>query len=145
MWLESPAFQEELVKSPTIHDFADPILHNIIKDIFAWVYLVSTEQIANRMSLGIIEIGYNSSEMDRDRYSGNCLFNIEANNGEEEEVQKKILCAHSSLWDTLRRRWTSHFALVGMYARRSLKNERERKLWLKKLRLVTSEFLIPPI
>ena len=43
------------------------------------------------MSLQIIEIGYNSSEMDRDRYSGNCLFKVEAGNGEEEEVQKKIL------------------------------------------------------
>ena len=97
VWLEPPAFQEELVKSPTIHNFADPILHNIVvKDIFAWVYLVSTEQITNRMSLQIIEIGYNSSEMDRDRYSGNCLFKIEAGNGEEEEEQKKIL------WDTLR-------------------------------------------
>ena len=46
VWLEPPAFQEELVKSPTFHNFADPILHNIvIKDIFAWVYLVNTEQI----------------------------------------------------------------------------------------------------
>ena len=93
LWLEPPAFQEELVKSPTFHNFADPILHNIVvKDIFAWVYLVSTEQIINRMSLQIIDIGYNSSEMDRDRYSGNCLFKVEADNGEEEEEEKKILC-----------------------------------------------------
>ena len=63
MWLEPPAFQEELVKSPTFHNFADPIMHNIVKDIFAWVYLVSTEQITNRMSLQIIEIGYNNSKM----------------------------------------------------------------------------------
>ena len=28
--------------------------------------------------------------MDKDRYSGNCLFKVEAGNGEEE--QKKILC-----------------------------------------------------
>ena len=82
VWLEPPAFQEELVKSPTFHNFSDPILHNIvINDIFAWVYLVSTEQIRNRVSLEIIGIGYNSSEMDRDQYSGNCLFNIEADNG----------------------------------------------------------------
>ena len=55
MRLEPPAFQEE---SPTFHNFADPILHNIvIKDIFAWVYLVSTEQITNRVSLEIIGIG----------------------------------------------------------------------------------------
>ena len=71
---------------------ADPILHNIvIKDIFAGVYLVNTEQITNRVSLGIIGIGCNSSEMDRDRYSGN----VEADNGggeEEEEEQKNILC-----------------------------------------------------
>ena len=61
VWLEPPAFQEELVKSPTFHNFADPIMHSIVvKDIFAWVYLVSTEQITNRMSLQIIEIGYNS-------------------------------------------------------------------------------------
>ena len=67
MWLEHLAFQEELVKSPTFHNFADPILHNIVvKDIFAWVYLVSTEQITNRISLQIIEIGYNSSVLDRD-------------------------------------------------------------------------------
>ena len=33
------------------------------------------------MSLQIIEIGYNSQEMDRDRYSGNCLFKVEAGNG----------------------------------------------------------------
>ena len=92
MWLEPPAFQEELVKSPTFA-FADPILHNIVvKDIFVWVYLVSTEQITNLASLEIIGIGYNSSEMDRDRYSGNCLFKVEAGNGEEEEEQKMILC-----------------------------------------------------
>ena len=73
MWLEPPAFQEELVKSPTFHNFADPILHNIVvKDIFAWVYLVNSEQITNRVSLEIIEIGCDSLEMDRDRYSGNC-------------------------------------------------------------------------
>ena len=90
VWLEPPAFQEE---SPTFHNFADPILHNIvINDIFAWVYLVSTEQITNRVSLEIIGIGYNSSEMDRDRYSGNCLFKVEADNEKEEEEQKKILC-----------------------------------------------------
>ena len=79
MWLEPLAFQEKLVKSPTFHNFADPNLPNIvIKDIFAWVYLVSIEQITNRVSLEIIGIGYNSSEMDRDRYSGNCLFKVEA-------------------------------------------------------------------
>ena len=42
VWLESPTFQEKLIKSPTFHNFADPILHNIVvKDIFAWapVYL----------------------------------------------------------------------------------------------------------
>ena len=43
------------VKSPTFHNFADPILHNIVvKDIFAWLYLVSTEQITNRVGLEII-------------------------------------------------------------------------------------------
>ena len=89
MWLEPPAFQEELVKSPTFHNFADPILHNIVvKDIFAWVYLVSTERITNRASLEIIEIGYSSSEMYRDRYSGNCLFKVVAGNG----VEEMILC-----------------------------------------------------
>ena len=57
-----------------------------------WVYLVSTEQITNRVSLEIIGIDYNSSKMDGDRYSGNCLFKVEADNGEEEEEQKnKIL------------------------------------------------------
>ena len=77
VWLEPPAFQEELVKSPTSHNFVGPILHNIVvTDIFAWFYLVSTEQITNRMSLQIIEIGYSSSEMDRGRYSGNCLFKM---------------------------------------------------------------------
>ena len=82
------AFQGELVIVPIFHNFADPILHNIlIKDIFAWVYLVSTEQITNRVSLEIIGIGYNSSEMDKDRYTGNCLFQ-EAGNVEEEEEQK---------------------------------------------------------
>ena len=58
VWLVPLAFQEKLVKSPTSHNFADPILHNIVvKDIFAWVYLVSTEQITNRVSWQIIEIG----------------------------------------------------------------------------------------
>ena len=72
---------------------ADTILRNIVvKDLFAWVYLVSTEQITNRMSFQIIEIGYNSSKMDRDRYSGNCLFKVEAGNGEEEEELKTVLC-----------------------------------------------------
>ena len=90
VWVEPSAFQEELVKSPTFHNFADPILHNIVvKDIFAWVYLVSTEQITNRVSLEIIGIGYNSSEMDRDRYSGNCPFKVEAGNGEEAMGRRK--------------------------------------------------------
>ena len=101
MWLAPPAFQG---LSPTFHNFADPILHNIvIKDIFAWVYLISTEQITNRVSLEIIGIGYNSSEMDRDRYSGNFLLKVEADDGEEEEEQKKILCGggtpHRSLYE----------------------------------------------
>ena len=39
------------MKSPTFHNFADPILHSIVvKDIFAWVCIVSTEQITNRVS-----------------------------------------------------------------------------------------------
>ena len=116
VWLEPPAFQEELVKSPTFLNFADPILHNIvIKDTFTWVYLVSTERITNRVSLEIIGIGYNSLEMDRDRYSGNCLFNIEADHGEE---------GHRT---QLPRRYPERcFALIGMYAWRSLKtNEKE--------------------
>ena len=93
VWLGPPAFLEELVKSSTYHNFADPILHNIVvKYIFAWVYLVSTDQITNQVSLEIIGIGNNSSEMDRDRYSGNCLFKVEACNGEEEEEQKKVWC-----------------------------------------------------
>ena len=83
VWWEPPAFQEELAKSPTLNKFADPILHNIvIKNIFAGVYLVSTEQITNRVSLEMTGIGYNSSEMARDGYSGNCLFKIEADDGE---------------------------------------------------------------
>ena len=140
VWLEPPAFQEKLVKPPTFHNFTDPILHNIvIKDIFAWVYLVSTEQITNRVSL---EIGYNSSEMDRDQYSGNCLFNIEADKGEEEEVHGGGGGHPTQLPLRYPER---HFALVGMYARRSLKNERKIKLYnSQKLRLVTLEFLIPP-
>ena len=73
------------------HNFADPIMHNIVvKDIFAWVYLVSTEHITNRMSLQIIEIGYHSQEMDRDQYSGNFLFKVEA--GEWGGGTEKILC-----------------------------------------------------
>ena len=41
MWLEPLAFQEELVKSLTFHNFADPILHNIVvKDVFAWVSVI---------------------------------------------------------------------------------------------------------
>ena len=77
-----PFFWRNWLNLP-LHNFADPILHNIdIKNIFAWVYLVSTEQITNRVSLEIIGIGYNSSEMDINRYSGNCLFKVEAENGE---------------------------------------------------------------
>ena len=67
--------------------------------------------------------------MDRDQYSGNCLFNIEADNGGGGRgTEKDFVCRR--------------FALVGMYARRSLRNERERKcLTQKKLRLMTSEFV----
>ena len=68
---------------PTFHNLADHILHNIvIKDIFA---------------------NYKPGDYSNwlQQYSGGCLFNIEADNGEEEEVQKKILFAggtpHSSL------------------------------------------------
>ena len=35
VWLEPPAFQEELVKCPTFHNFADPIMHNIVVKIFS--------------------------------------------------------------------------------------------------------------
>ena len=38
--------------------------------------------------------------MDRDRYSGNCLFKVEAGNGEDE--QKNILCLGGPHTDTLR-------------------------------------------
>ena len=111
VWLEPPAFQEELVKSPTFDNSADPILRNIvIKDIFAWVYLVSTGQITNRASLEIIGIGYNSSEMDRDQYSGNCLFNnIEEDNGRGGEVQKKILCTIYANEDIHKRTYTKMY------------------------------------
>ena len=113
-WLEPLVFQEELVKSPTFHNFADPILDDIVvKDVYAWVYLVNTEQITNRASLQIIEIGYNGSVMDR------YLFNVEVGNWEVAEEQKTILCgggaAHTAL--SMRypeRRWTSPFALIGM-------------------------------
>ena len=64
VWLDPLAFQEELGKSPTFHNFADPILDDIFfKYVFAWVYLVNTEQITNQMSLQIIDIGL---VMDRD-------------------------------------------------------------------------------
>ena len=77
VWLEPPAFEEELVKYPTFLNFADPILHNnVVKDIFAWVY-----RVGFRVSLEIIGIGYKSSEMDSDRYSGKCLFKVEADTG----------------------------------------------------------------
>ena len=36
--------------------------------------------------------------MDRDRYSGNCLFKVEADNGEgeeEEEEWEKVLCGET--------------------------------------------------
>ena len=36
-------------------------MHKIVgKDVFVWVYLVSSEHMTNRMSLQIIEIGYHS-------------------------------------------------------------------------------------
>ena len=82
----------ELVKSPTFHNFADPILHNIVvKDIFAWVYLVSTEHITNRMSklLKLATTVWKWIEIDIPVVVC-CLFKVEAGNGEEE--QKKILC-----------------------------------------------------
>ena len=60
--------------------------------IFSLEFISLVQQITNRVSLEIIGIGYNSSEMDRDRYSDNCLFKVEAGNGEEEEEQKMILC-----------------------------------------------------
>ena len=134
MWLEPPAFQEELVKSSTFHNFAGPILHNIVvKDIFAWVYLVSTEQITNRMSFQIIEISYNSSEMDRYRYSGNCLFKVEAGNGEEEEEQKKILCGggggctpHSALYEILWETTNLPLSLACVFGEALKTNEKER-------------------
>ena len=50
MWLEPPAFQEELVKSPTFHNFADPIMHNmVVKDHFAWMSLqiIEMDEIGN--------------------------------------------------------------------------------------------------
>ena len=66
--------------------------------------------------------------MDRNQYSNNCLFNIEADNGEEEEVQKKILFAGGHPTQLPLRYHERRFALVGMYARRKLKNERKIKL-----------------
>ena len=149
MWLEPPAFQEELVKSPTFHNFADPILHNIvIKDIFDWVYLVSTEKITNRVSLEIIGIGYKCSEMDKDRYSGNYLFKVEAGNKEEEEEQNKILCGggggqNSSLRDTLKDDEPPALLSLACMLREALKTSEKEIYMTQKLRLVTSEFLIP--
>ena len=112
VWLDPPAFQEELAKSPTFHNFAAPILHNIVvKDIFVWDYLVSTEQITNWVSLEIIGIGCNSSEMDRDRYSGNCLFKVEVDNGEARRRKRnrkrsskkslKFFIPHPPSWDVI--------------------------------------------
>ena len=42
------------------------------------------------MSLEIIGIGYNSSEMDIDRYSGNSLFKVEAGNGRRKMNRKRF-------------------------------------------------------
>ena len=136
VWLEPLAFQEELVISPTFHNFADPILHNnVVKDIFAWVYLVSTEEITNRMSLQIIEIGYNSSVMDRHWYSGNYLFNVDVGNWEEEEEQKTILCGGGGGGEAPHTHWH-------VCSEKPLKRMK-KKVMTPKLRLVTSEFLIP--
>ena len=134
VWLEPHAFQEDLVKSSSFHNFADPILDDIVvKDVFAWVYLVNIEQITNRMSLQITEIGYNGSVMDRDWYSGNYLFNVEVGNWEGEEEQKTILCergehlAQLSPWDTLRDdEPPALLSLACMFGEALKTNEKER-------------------
>ena len=45
--------------------------------------------------------------MDRDRYSGNCLFNVEAGNEEEEKEQKKVLCVTITVLKTTYKKKTS--------------------------------------
>ena len=143
VWLEPPAFQEELVISPTFHNLTYPILHTmVIKDIFAWVYLVSIEQLTNRVNLEMIGIGWNSSEMDRDRYSGNCLFKVEAQWGRRKRNRKWFFVEGEpqtarSTWDTLRDDEPPALLSMTCMLREALKTN-------EKLRLVTSEFLIPP-
>ena len=101
MWLEPPAFQEEL-NLPLFTILLIPFCITLLLKIFSLGFISLAEQITNRVSWEIIGIGCNSSEMDRDRYSGNCLFKVEAYN-EEEEEQKKVLCGgsipHSSLYE----------------------------------------------
>ena len=144
VWLEPPAFQEE---SPTFHNFGDPILHNIvIKDIFALVYLVSTEQITGRV-WKLLELATTVRKWIEIDIPAIVCSKLRQTMGRRKR-NRKIFCVEgaphrASSMRYSERRWTSRFALIGIYVRRSIKNEWKRKLWLKKLRLVTSEFLIP--
>ena len=54
----------------------------LLKIFFACVFLVSTEANYKPGEFGkLLESATNSLEMDRDRYPGNCLFKVEADNG----------------------------------------------------------------
>ena len=96
------------------------------------------------MSLEIIGIGYNSSIMDRD-----CLFKVEADNGEEEEEQKNILSGGGNptqlpLCDILiDDRPPALLSLACMFGEALKTNEKESYM-TRKLILVTSKFLISP-
>ena len=79
--------------------------------------------------------------MDRDRYSGNFLFKVEAGNGEED--QKNILClgglhtAPSEL-DTLRDDEPPALLSLACMFGEALKTNEKESYMTQKLRLVTS-------
>ena len=84
--------------------------------------------------------------MERDRYSGNCLFKVDAGNGEEEQKTISVEGGGPHTAPSMRyseRRWTSRFAVIGMYVRRSLNNEWKRKLYDSKIEINDIGILIP--
>ena len=104
--LEPPAFQEELIKCPTFHNFADPILHNIVvKNIFAWVYLVSTEQIANRGVWKLLELATTDRKWIEIDIPAILCSKLRQAMGRRKR-NRKIFCAEGSslyeiLWETM--------------------------------------------
>ena len=107
VWLEPPAFQEELVKPPTFHNFADPILHNIvIKDIFAWFISLVQSKLQTGRVWKLLKLATTVQKWIEINIPAIVCSILRQTVGRRKRYRKRFCVQggtpHSSLWDTLR-------------------------------------------